>query len=189
MVREQDFKLLNTFRLPSFGIIVFTSKTDQRAGGAIGCTSTKLACQTHVHENVAVTSTEVRYRSFLLALGSSQDSHRSLCRRFSLSFDAIQSNELVKALEDSMTNDNKGAGMRPIAAAFAFILFPAIPALAQTQPASSDDKVTRSDDRPHHEFGWIGLIGLAGLAGLRRAKSEDERRLEATGVNVKSVKV
>jgi len=49
--------------------------------------------------------------------------------------------------------------------------------------------VTRSDDRPHHEFGWIGLIGLAGLAGLRRAKSEDERRLEATGVNVKSVKV
>jgi MYXO-CTERM domain-containing protein len=69
------------------------------------------------------------------------------------------------------------------------LLFTGGLAIAQTQPVSiaSDDNVTKSDDREHHNFGWIGLIGLAGLAGLRRAKSEDVRRLEATGINVKSV--
>jgi MYXO-CTERM domain-containing protein len=72
----------------------------------------------------------------------------------------------------------------------AVVLFTGAPAFAQAQPVStaSDDNVNRTDDRAHHDFGWIGLIGLAGLAGLRRPKSEDTRRLEATGINVKTVK-
>jgi MYXO-CTERM domain-containing protein len=79
--------------------------------------------------------------------------------------------------------------MKSILVFSAFVLFTTAPTFAQTQPVStaSDDHVTRTDDRAHHEFGWIGLIGLAGLAGLRRAKSEDARRLEATGINVRTV--
>jgi MYXO-CTERM domain-containing protein len=80
--------------------------------------------------------------------------------------------------------------MKSILVISAVVLFTAAPAFAQTQPVStaSDDNATRSEDRQHDNFGWIGLIGLAGLAGLRRAKSEDARRLEATGVNVRTVK-
>jgi hypothetical protein len=41
------------------------------------------------------------------------------------------------------------------------------------------------DVGPRHNYGWLGLTGLA---GLRRQKTEDVRRLEATGINVKTVK-
>ena len=63
--------------------------------------------------------------------------------------------------------------------------------------AQTSDKMTdtsgqtarQNDEQANgHNWGWIGLLGLAGLAGLRGRKSEDVRRLEATGVNVKTVK-
>lgn len=80
--------------------------------------------------------------------------------------------------------------MKTILVIAALMIFSVAPAaFAQSKPVStgSEDNVTRNDDMPRqHNYGWIGLIGLAGLAGLRRQKSEDVRRLEATGVNVKT---
>jgi MYXO-CTERM domain-containing protein len=82
--------------------------------------------------------------------------------------------------------------MKTILVIAALMIFSVAPAaFAQTRPVStaSDNNVTRNDDTPRqHNYGWIGLIGLVGLAGLRRQKTEDVRRLEATGVNVKTVK-
>ena len=70
--------------------------------------------------------------------------------------------------------------MKTILAASVLLLCSFV-AVAQTQPVStaSDNNVNRSDERAHHDFGWIGLIGLAGLAGLRRATSEDARHLSS----------
>lgn len=63
---------------------------------------------------------------------------------------------------------------------------------AQTsdRPPSTDNPAQRQASEPSyaHNWGWVGLFGLAGLAGLRRRKSEDVRRLEATGIAVKTVK-
>jgi MYXO-CTERM domain-containing protein len=63
--------------------------------------------------------------------------------------------------------------------------------LAQTNGRSLDatNQATRQNNEPAygHNWGWVGLLGVAGLAGRSR-KSEDVRRLEATGVNVKTVK-
>jgi hypothetical protein len=60
------------------------------------------------------------------------------------------------------------------------------------QPATrtpDDQTTTRNYDAPRHDFnwGWLGLLGLSGLAGLKRQKSEEAQRLEARGVNVKTV--
>lgn len=67
-------------------------------------------------------------------------------------------------------------------------LVPAI-AFAQTHRQAVDNRTysTREDNRPHHDYGWIGLLGLAGLAGLRR-KSEMQSQFESQGVNVKTVR-
>jgi MYXO-CTERM domain-containing protein len=63
--------------------------------------------------------------------------------------------------------------------------------------AQSTDKTTdasgqasrQNDEQAYgHNWGWIGLLGLAGLAGLRGRKSEDVRRLEDKGINVKTAK-
>jgi MYXO-CTERM domain-containing protein len=67
-------------------------------------------------------------------------------------------------------------------------------AVGQTQPVSttSNDNATRTDDRTHNNYGWIGLIGLAGLAGLaglRRQKSVEHERMSAAGVKVNAVDV
>lgn len=80
--------------------------------------------------------------------------------------------------------------MKSILAIFALGACIVLPAFAQTRPVSTapEDNMTRSDDAPRRDYGWIGLIGLAGLAGLRRRKSEDARRLGATGINVRTVK-
>jgi MYXO-CTERM domain-containing protein len=61
---------------------------------------------------------------------------------------------------------------------------------AQTSDKMTSGQTARQNDEQAngHNWGWIGLLGLAGLAGLRGRKSEDVRRLEATGVNVKTVK-
>ena len=71
------------------------------------------------------------------------------------------------------------------------LLLGSFAAVGQTQPvsAASDDNATRTDDRAHHNYGWIGLVGLAGLVGLRRPKSVEHSRLAASGVNVKTVGV
>jgi len=63
--------------------------------------------------------------------------------------------------------------------------------IAQTSDRASnvDNSLQRPDNESYgHNWGWVGLLGLAGLAGLRRRKSEDVRRLEATGIDVKTVK-
>ena len=64
------------------------------------------------------------------------------------------------------------------------------PGIAAAQTDKGPDTTTR--DAPtarneDHNWGWIGLLGLAGLVGLRR-KSEMHSKLEAQGVNVKSVR-
>ena len=61
--------------------------------------------------------------------------------------------------------------------------------IAQMNPGANDTAGSRyeTDNRNEHSWGWIGLLGLAGLAGLRGRKSEEVRRLEGTGANVKSV--
>jgi len=71
------------------------------------------------------------------------------------------------------------------------LLLSSFAAVGQTQPVStaSDDNATRTDDRAHNNYGWIGLIGLAGLVGLRRQKSVEHSRMAASGVNVKTVGV
>jgi MYXO-CTERM domain-containing protein len=74
------------------------------------------------------------------------------------------------------------------AVALLALLF-AAPAFAQTpSDSNTDNGVTRSYP-VQHNYGWLGLVGLVGLAGLRPRKSIDHERMEATGVNVKSVKV
>lgn len=65
--------------------------------------------------------------------------------------------------------------------------------LAQTSDRTgmdnSNQAIRHDNDAGYsHNWGWIGLLGLAGLAGLGGRKSEDVRRLEATGANVKTVK-
>lgn len=64
--------------------------------------------------------------------------------------------------------------------------------LAQTsdRAPNADNPIQRQDNEVSygHNWGWVGLLGLAGLAGLRPRKSEDVRRLEATGIDVKTVK-
>ena len=69
-------------------------------------------------------------------------------------------------------------------------LVSAAPVFAQSAPDtnSTDNGVTRSYP-VQHSYGWLGLVGLLGLAGLRPRKSVDHERIEATGVNVRSVKV
>jgi MYXO-CTERM domain-containing protein len=71
------------------------------------------------------------------------------------------------------------------------LLLSSFATVGQTQPVStaSDDNATRTDDRAHNNYGWIGLIGLAGLVGLRRQKSVEHSRMAASGVNVKTVGV
>jgi MYXO-CTERM domain-containing protein len=62
--------------------------------------------------------------------------------------------------------------------------------LAQTDRQAGNGvnaQVRDTDQREHHNWGWMGLVGLAGLAGLRR-KSEFHSQLESQGVNVKTVK-
>jgi predicted thioredoxin/glutaredoxin len=60
---------------------------------------------------------------------------------------------------------------------------------AQTPPdTDTENGVTRSYP-VQHNYGWLRVIGLVGLVGLRPRKSIDRERMEATGVNVKSVKV
>jgi MYXO-CTERM domain-containing protein len=61
--------------------------------------------------------------------------------------------------------------------------------IAQTYPGVNDTRASRneSDNRNEHNWGWIGLLGLAGLAGLGGRKSQQVRRLEQSGANVKSV--
>jgi MYXO-CTERM domain-containing protein len=58
----------------------------------------------------------------------------------------------------------------------------------KTTETSSQASRQNDEQAYGHNWGWIGLLGLAGLAGLRGRKSEDVRRLESTGVNVKTVK-
>lgn len=72
--------------------------------------------------------------------------------------------------------------------AVAILFLSVSPAFAQTPDSSADNGLTRSYP-VQHNYGWLGLIGLFGLAGLRPRKSIDHERMEATGVNVKSVKV
>jgi hypothetical protein len=71
------------------------------------------------------------------------------------------------------------------------LLLSSFAAVGQTQPVStaSDNSATRTDDRAHNNYGWIGLIGLAGLVGLRHQKSVEHSRMAASGVNVKTVGV
>jgi hypothetical protein len=71
------------------------------------------------------------------------------------------------------------------------LLLSSFAAVGQTQPVStaSDNNATRTDDRAHNNYGWIGLIGLAGLVGLRHQKSVEHSRMAASGVNVKTVGV
>jgi hypothetical protein len=71
------------------------------------------------------------------------------------------------------------------------LLLSSFAAVGQTQPVStaSDNNATRTDDRAHNNYGWIGLIGLAGLMGLRHQKSVEHSRMAASGVNVKTVSV
>jgi MYXO-CTERM domain-containing protein len=71
------------------------------------------------------------------------------------------------------------------------LLLSSFTAVGQTQPVSttSNDNATRTDDRTHNNYGWIGLIGLAGLAGLRRQKSVEHERMSAAGVKVNAVDV
>jgi MYXO-CTERM domain-containing protein len=61
--------------------------------------------------------------------------------------------------------------------------------IAQTSPVASDTNPSRNetDSRNEQNWGWIGLLGLAGLAGLGGRKSQQVRRLEQSGANVKSV--
>jgi MYXO-CTERM domain-containing protein len=65
--------------------------------------------------------------------------------------------------------------------AVALTLITVVPSLAQTE--------SRPNDVQQHNYGWVGLLGLAGLAGLRRQKGVEHKRMEAAGINVKSVKV
>jgi MYXO-CTERM domain-containing protein len=83
-----------------------------------------------------------------------------------------------------------GISMKITFAVAVLALASAAPAFAQTppDPNTSDNGVTRSYP-VQHNYGWLGLIGLVGLVGLRPRKSVDHERIEATGVNVKSVKV
>jgi len=71
------------------------------------------------------------------------------------------------------------------------LLLSSFAAVGQTQPVStdSDNNATRTDERAHNDYGWIGLIGLAGLVGLRRQKSVEHQRMAATGIKVKAVDV
>ena len=80
--------------------------------------------------------------------------------------------------------------MKTIFAVAVLALVSVAPAFAQSPPDtnSPDNGVTRSYPAQHN-YGWLGLLGLLGLAGLRPRKSVDHERIEATGVNVKSVKV
>jgi MYXO-CTERM domain-containing protein len=59
------------------------------------------------------------------------------------------------------------------------------PALPQTQTDNTGDGDARSTH--HLNLSWIGLLGLLGLVGMRRQKSATHQRLEASGVNVRSV--
>ena len=65
------------------------------------------------------------------------------------------------------------------------------PAFAQPPSDTTSNNTVRPYNTDHHygRLGLLGLVGLAGLAGLRPRKSVDHERIEATGVNVKSVKV
>ena len=33
-------------------------------------------------------------------------------------------------------------------------------------------QTTRTDDREHHDYGWVGLLGLIGLGGLMRKRDD-----------------
>jgi MYXO-CTERM domain-containing protein len=61
--------------------------------------------------------------------------------------------------------------------------------MAQTTDRTTDNSYSsrHENESGGHNWGWVGLLGLAGLAGLRRKKSEDIRRLEASGANVRTV--
>ena len=61
--------------------------------------------------------------------------------------------------------------------------------IAQPNPGVNDTSASRNetDSRNEHNWGWIGLLGLAGLSGLGGRKSQEVRRLEQSGANVKSV--
>jgi MYXO-CTERM domain-containing protein len=55
----------------------------------------------------------------------------------------------------------------------------AAPVLAQsTTPDASNPSANtttqRTDDSPHHSYGWMGLLGLAGLAGLMKKRDRTE---------------
>jgi MYXO-CTERM domain-containing protein len=77
--------------------------------------------------------------------------------------------------------------MKTVLSISLFIMLGPSVTMGQTD-THADASATRNDDgRDHHNWGWIGLLGLAGLAGLSR-KSEMHSRLEAQGVNVKSVR-
>lgn len=69
------------------------------------------------------------------------------------------------------------------------LLLSSFAAVGQTQPVStaSDNNATRTDDRAHNNYGWVGLIGLVGLVGLRRQKSAEHERMSAAGIKVKAV--
>jgi MYXO-CTERM domain-containing protein len=72
---------------------------------------------------------------------------------------------------------------------FALMIFGTTLGMAQTtdRPADNSYSSRHENESVGHNWGWIGLLGLAGLAGLRRRKSEDVRRLESSGANVRTV--
>jgi MYXO-CTERM domain-containing protein len=72
---------------------------------------------------------------------------------------------------------------------FALTVFATALGMAQTTDRTTDNSYSsRHETEPGgHNWGWVGLLGLAGLAGLRRRKSEDVRKLEASGVNVRTL--
>ena len=82
--------------------------------------------------------------------------------------------------------------MKKIFLVFVLLSFGCGLGFAQTsdKPTDTSGQTSRQNDEQvyGHNWGWIGLLGLAGLAGLRGRKSEDVRRLESTGIDVKTVK-
>ena len=78
--------------------------------------------------------------------------------------------------------------MKKFFAITALVIFSSTVASAQSAPPrDTDNTATRNNDEPRHNWSWIGLLGLAGLAGLGGRKSQQVRRLEQSGANVKSV--
>jgi MYXO-CTERM domain-containing protein len=115
--------------------------------------------------------------SSVLSQGRFENIHFLLCCGYGLRSSARSQLSLEKSMKTILTAS--------------LLLLSSFAAVGQTQPVStaSDDNATRTDDRAHNNYGWIGLIGLAGLVGLRRQKSVEHSRMAASGVNVKTVGV